>query len=80
MVWYVIFNRFTDMTMEERRQYLGHDSSMSQTLRGNYQEASIADGTLPNVRVEDLPASVDWYYCISLFADSRFSFITHDTE
>jgi cathepsin L len=58
--WKMGVNKFTDMTVEERRQYLGHSSSMSNSMRANYIEASVETGTLPNIALEDLPASVDW--------------------
>jgi len=53
--WKKGINKFSDMTVEQFKAHLGHSSSMSRTMRAQMPLAPESQ-----VRLEDLPTSVDW--------------------
>jgi cathepsin L len=53
--WRAAVNKFTDMTDEEASMYRGYSMGMAKSMKAKRQLAR-----LPNIRLKDLPTSVDW--------------------
>jgi len=56
--WRAAVNKFTDMTAAEQKRFRGLNEDLSRKLHA--AAPTVAMAQLPNIALEDLPASVDW--------------------